>query len=222
MGNNGCGKTTLLNLIVGLLLPDSGTIRVLGKDVASLNAKELAKRIAYVPQAIKQNIDFCAKDYLALGRAPYLKFGYSPSDKDYTIVEKYALQMGLTEYLSRNFNQLSGGQKQLVGITRALIQETPIIVMDEPMSALDVGKQAEFLCTIQTLKNDFGKTIVLTSHNPNHALQNECNVCLIHERKILQYGKNTEVLNAENIRKVYGSKVKLEEDKHFVMFCISM
>lgn len=221
MGNNGCGKTTLLNIITGFLLPSSGTIRVLGHDIRDLSSKELAKRIAYVPQMIRQNIDFCVKDYLAFGRSPYLKFGCGPTDKDYAVVEKYALSMGISEYLGLNFNQLSGGQKQLVSITRALIQETPIVILDEPMSALDIGKQAEFLCTLQRLKNDLGKTIVLTSHNPNHALQNECNICLIHERKILRYGKNTEVLNEYNIQQVYGTKVKLEKDKGNVVFNIS-
>ena len=126
----------------------------------------------------------------------------------------------MLEYLNLNFNQLSGGQKQLVTITRALIQETPIVILDEPMSALDIGKQAEFLCTIQKLQKDLGKTLILTSHNPNHALQNDCNVCLIHERKVLQYGKNKEVLNAENIQKVYGSKVKIEPNNANVVFNI--
>lgn len=220
MGNNGCGKTTLLNIITGFLIPTSGTIKVFGIDIRKLNSKELAKRIAYVPQTIRQNIDFCVKDYLALGRSPYLKFGFSPSNEDYAIVEKYASEMGVLEYLNLNFNQLSGGQKQLVTITRALIQETPIVILDEPMSALDIGKQAEFLCTIQKLQKDLGKTLILTSHNPNHALQNDCNVCLIHERKVLQYGKNKEVLNAENIQKVYGSKVKIEPNNANIVFNI--
>lgn len=220
MGNNGCGKTTLLNIITGFLMPTTGIISVFGIDIRKLNSKELAKRIAYVPQTIRQNIDFCVKDYLALGRAPYLKFGANPSNEDYAIVEKYASKMGVIEYLNLNFNQLSGGQKQLVTITRALIQETPIIILDEPMSALDIGKQADFLCTIQKLKNDLGKTLILTSHNPNHALQSDCNVCLIHERKVLQYGKNTEVLNEKNIQKVYGSKVKFEPNTTNVVFNI--
>lgn len=221
MGNNGCGKTTLLNIINGLLIPKTGVISVFGINIRKLNSKELAKRVAYVPQTIRQNIDFCVKDYLALGRLPYLKFGFDPSNDDYAIVEQYASKMGVLEYLNLNFNQLSGGQKQLVTITRALIQETPIIILDEPMSALDIGKQADFLCTIQKLKNDLGKTLILTSHNPNHALQSDCNVCLIYERKILQYGKNTEVLNKENIQKVYGSKVKFELNTRNVVFNIS-
>ena len=169
MGNNGCGKTTLLNIITGFLIPTSGIIKVFGIDIRKLNSKELAKRISYVPQTIRQNIDFCVKDYLALGRSPYLKFGFSPSNEDYAIVEKYASEMGVSEYLNFNFNQLSGGQKQLVTITRALIQETPIIILDEPMSALDIKTRILMQDLIMKYQKINKNIIILVTHDIDEA-----------------------------------------------------
>lgn len=217
MGNNGSGKTTLLNLITGFLKPSEGEIRIFNKNISEYDSKELAKKIAYVPQSLKQSIDFIVKDYLSLGRSPYIKFGGSPSKKDYEIVEHYSRWMGIQEFLECNYNELSGGQKQMISITKALIQDTPIIVMDEPMSALDLGKQAELLTTLKKLK-DIGKTVILTSHNPNHALLFKCNVCLIHENSILGFGSNTEVLKEYNIEKVYGKNVCLDKKSNTVIF----
>jgi iron complex transport system ATP-binding protein len=97
-----------------------------------------------VPQNINMNCDFRVKDYLVLGRNPYIVFG-NPKSSDYELVEFYADKTGITDILEKNFNSLSGGQKQWVTITRALVQETEIIIMDEPMSALDMGKQAELM-----------------------------------------------------------------------------
>lgn len=210
MGNNGCGKTTLLKLICQFLMVQEGKIEVLGNDVSKLDSKSFARYVSYVPQIIHQNIDFMVKDYLVMGRNPYLKLSSSPSMSDYYLVEKYAKQMKIEDILESNFNELSGGQKQMVTITRALIQETPIIIMDEPMSALDIGKQAELLLTINELKKN-GKTIILTSHNPNHALQCNCNVCLIDKGHIIGYGKSINVLTRQNIESVYGSNVTIEK-----------
>lgn len=219
MGNNGCGKTTLLKLITNILQPLNGDIIIKGKSTSKYSDKELSKIIAYVPQNIKQNVDFLVKDYLIFGRTPYLKFGANPTNDDYDIVYKYSEKMLIQSFLDKNFNELSGGQKQLITITRALIQETPIMLMDEPMSALDIGKQADFLCILKELIS-MGKTVILTSHNPNHALQIESNVCLIDDRKIIGIGKNVDVLNSKNIKKVYGSKVALDSQTNNVVFKI--
>ena len=217
MGNNGCGKTTLLKLISGSLEPSSGVVVVMGQNIRELSSRETSRLIAYVPQAIRQNVDFFVKDYLSLGRTPYLRFGESPSKKDFEIVEEYAKKMGVEQYLDIKFSELSGGQKQMIAITRALIQETPIIVMDEPMSSLDIGKQAILMDIIYKLKEE-GKTIILSSHNPNHTLQYPCNVCLIHERQILGNGINSFVLTEENLRAVYGDKIALDKGTNNVIF----
>ena len=164
-----------------------------------------------MPQIINLNNDFLVKDYIVLGRAPYIPFGSNPSEIDYAKVEEYAKIFAIDEFLDVNFNTLSGGQKQIAAIVRAMVQETPIIVLDEPMSALDMGKQAEFLSLVLKLRKE-GKTIILTSHNINHAfaIKDDCEICLIHEQKMIGHGLYQDVLSEENINAIYGDNVKLE------------
>ncbi len=222
MGINGCGKTTLLKNICSFLRVDSGSIEIQGKNQFAYDSKALARIIAYVPQMIRLNSDFTVKDYLVLGRTPYKDFCAAMDAGDYAIVEKYTKKLGLTGLLEKEFNTLSGGQKQIVAICRAMVQETPIIIMDEPMSALDLGRQADFLTLIMNLKSA-GKTVVLTSHNPNHALAlgNHCDVCFIHKKKIIGVGPCGNVLSQNNIRAIFGEKVIFDEGAKSVRFHIT-
>ena len=217
MGVNGCGKTTLLKLICGFLKASNGEIIVNGKSLEEYDSKSLSKQIAYVPQVMNLNSDFLVKDYLALGRTPYKPFYSSIDCHDYEVVAKYAEWLGISGWLGKEFCKLSGGQKQLVTICRCLIQETPIIVLDEPLSALDMGKQAEFLSLIKKLRGS-GKTVILTSHNPNHALsiKEESEVCLIHNHQILGIGNSESILSPEYIKSVYGDKVKIDDNKYII------
>lgn len=221
MGVNGCGKTTLLKIICSFLKSDRGIVEVESKKIEQYESKAFSKIIAYVPQTIQLKSDLLVKDYLAMGRTPYKNFYTGIDDQDYKIVERYAIELGIESVLDVDFNTLSGGQKQNVAICRALVQETPIIVMDEPMSALDLGKQAEFLSLVLKLKNE-GKTIILTSHNPNHALalKGESTVCLIEEGKILGLGSPVSVLNEDNIYKLFGDKVNVDKANNTIRFNI--
>lgn len=207
MGNNGSGKTTLLKNILGLLTPQSGSIEILGKDIRSLDHLSMSRLVSYVPQAIRLNTDFKVIDYLALGRTPHIGILKKLSEADYEIIDKYTIQFGINDYIDSEFNSLSGGQKQLVAIVRSLIQDTPIIVLDEPMSALDIGKQAELLRAFRDLAKY--KTIIMTTHNPNHALSIDCDVCVLNHGKTLAFGKNNKVVNEALLNEVYGPYISL-------------
>ena len=219
MGLNGCGKTTLLKIICAFLKVQSGEILVRGRKLYDYDNKFLARTIAYVPQIANMNSDFLVKDYLALGRTPYMGIIGNLRKDDYDIVESFAQDLGIMDILNNEFNQLSGGQKQIVSICRALVQESPIIILDEPMSALDMGKQAEFLSLLLKLKSE-GKTIVLTSHNPNHAfaIEESSSVCFIHDGSILALGKPRQVLTPDNMLRVFGDKVSFDENKRYINF----
>ena len=207
MGNNGCGKTTLLKLMCGIMKPQKGNIFFGEYNLGGLSVNGIAKKIAYVPQTVRLGSEMSVKDYLILGRTPYIAFGRSPSKNDYSIVEQYAQKMNVEDMFDISFNELSGGQKQLVAVTRALIQETPYIIMDEPMSALDFSNQSMILKVVSSLARD-NKTIVLTSHNPNHALAVESEVCLIDKNKNIIQGTANEILsNQENITNTFGERV---------------
>ena len=219
MGVNGCGKTTLLKILCSFLSVDSGDVYIHGKRINEYDAKSLSKVVSYVPQILNLSSDFIVKDYLALGRTPYKRIFDSLDNDDYSIVEKYAVELGVDNLLDIEFNTLSGGQKQNVAIARALIQETPIIILDEPMSALDLGKQADFLSLLLRLKED-GKTVILTSHNPTHAmaLGDVCKVCLIEQGTILGLGNCTDVLTQNNVSRIYGDKVSISMSGSAVEF----
>ena len=210
MGVNGCGKTTLLKILCGFLRIQAGKVHVKGRSIYDYSQKAFAQLVSYVPQTLNLTADFLVKDYLVLGRAPYKAFGASYTDEDYLCAEKYAQQLSLVQLLDTPFQHLSGGQKQNVAICRALIQETPILVLDEPMSALDIGHQAAFLALLQELKKA-GKTIVLTSHNPNHALCFDSSVCLLQDGKKIGLGKASDVLDNEAVAAVYGGNLRILE-----------
>ena len=211
MGNNGSGKTTLLNCLLNNLFYKSGNIELYGNDIKKMSRDLFARKVAYIPQNFNKVCEFSVKDYLVLGRNPYIRLG-NPQKTDYEIVERYAKQTGIDDFLDRPFNALSGGQKQWIAITRAIVQETPVIIMDEPMSALDFGKQAELLALLKELKHQ-GKTIILTTHNPNHCFcSSDSKVCIVNNGIIEAYGSSTIAFNDTLIQKIYGEKVYKSAD----------
>lgn len=219
MGNNGSGKTTLLKSILGFLNPQSGRILINGASVSSIEKRSLSKLISYVPQAIHLNTDFSVIDYLALGRTPHVGLLAELNEEDYRIIEKYVVRLGIEKILGTPFNKLSGGQKQIVAIARNLIQDTPLIVLDEPMSALDIGKQVDLLVVFQELLQE-GKTVILTTHNPNHALTTESNAWFLSSGELVYYGRSKEIISEELLQKTYGDNIALDhgEKQDFVVF----
>ncbi len=209
MGNNGSGKTTMLKTMMGFLQPQKGKVLVNGSDISSIDKRTMSRTVSYVPQAIHLNSDFSVIDYLSLGRTPYLGFSSKLKEEDYQIIEKYSVQLGVDLLYSTPFNKLSGGQKQMVAITRSLVQDTPLIIMDEPMSALDIGKQVDLLKNLRELAED-NRTIVLTTHNPNHAIAMESNACFLKNGEIVAYGRSGDIIREDLLHDIYGANVALE------------
>lgn len=212
MGNNGSGKTTLLKNLLGFLTPESGIINIADYDIKKVSKSLLSRLVSYVPQAINLNTDFSVIDYLALGRTPYIKIGKRISNEDYNIIDKYSGMLKVDELYSVPFNKLSGGQKQMVAIARSLIQDTPVLIMDEPMSALDLGKQADLLRLFSNLVHE-RKTIILTTHNPNHALTVESDSCFIEDGEVIAFGCSSNVITDELVSRIYGQDIVLEHGK---------
>lgn len=205
-GPNGAGKTTLLNLLCGLLKPKAGSVRIDTACVESYSAKELAKRMAVVRQEFVPVFDFSVTEVVSMARTPYLgTFGFeSSADKD-VIAE--ALAMTDTErFASRPLAQLSGGERQRVFIARALAQDTPILLLDEPTSFLDMKHQVGIYDLLKEMQLDKGKTIVAITHDINLAVQYCDNVLLLSSDGGYSHGPVEEVLNAELIEKVFAVK----------------
>ena len=209
MGNNGSGKTTLLKNILGVLTPQQGTLHILSEDVTKIDKRQLSLLVSYVPQAIHLNTDFSVLDYISLGRTPHLRMLSKPTKEDYHIIDHFSNLLGVNQIYKMPFNNLSGGQKQLVAIARSLVQDTPVIVLDEPMSALDIGKQVELLRVLYNLAA-IGKSIILTTHNPNHAFAVDSDSCFMKEGHIIAFGRSQEIITEEMLHLVYGENVALD------------
>jgi iron complex transport system ATP-binding protein len=219
MGNNGSGKTTLLKNILGFLTPQQGAIEISGKRVTDIDKQTMSRLVSYVPQAIHLSTDFSVIDYISLGRTPHIGLLNQLTDQDYEVIERISVLLGVDEIYEVPFNKLSGGQKQMVAVARSLIQDTPIIILDEPMSALDIGKQVDLLHVLHELKTE-GKTIILTTHNPNHALAMKCDVCFLKQGSLIAYGDSMETISEKRLHEIYGNNISLDcgKKQSFVVF----
>lgn len=207
LGKNGCGKSTLLDCIIGYNDFKNGSIKVNGQDIKALSDKELSKNIAYISQKTDINLDYSVMEFILFGRNCRLKFGASPTQPDYDIAKANAEKCGITHLLSKDINKLSGGERQLVFIARALTQESPIIIMDEPTASLDYGNQLKLYEIIKELQKD-GKTIIFTTHNPEHVLYLDCLVAVVQSGMITQTGQAKDIITQTTLKEIYGDIVE--------------
>lgn len=211
MGANGCGKTTLLRCIAGLLTPNSGEVSISpseGTDserpITSFSARELAQRIAFVRQQAQTDFEFSGFETVLMGRNPYQHHLQNESQLDWAIVERCMRQTNTWHLRLSHPHEMSGGELQRIMIARALAQSTPIILLDEPTSNLDIAHQfdiMELLCDINAREH---KTILLVVHDLNLALQYCPQALLLHNKGILAHGTTSQVLTPDNIRTAFG------------------
>ncbi len=209
LGLNGSGKSTLIKLMVGLLKAKSGMIYIDGKNINELAYSESAKLIAYVPQLGTSNVDIKVIDYLEYSYASTIKFLETPSKAHRQKAIKQLEMFGIAHLSNCNLGSLSGGERQMVAICSAVLQDTPIIVLDEPTSALDMKNQNLVLNELKKLKD---KTIILSTHNPNHCLHLGGNVCLIAEGCVANYGNVNDIIIPEVLSAVYGNNIVYSKD----------
>jgi iron complex transport system ATP-binding protein len=169
LGPNGAGKTTLLRCLLGLLTPHGGMIQVLGTDIAALSSRQLARRVAYVPQSTATQFPFTALDMAVMGRTPYLAATTAPAAADRRLAMAQLERLGIGHLARRPFSLLSGGERQLTLLARALVRRAPVLVLDEPTAALDYGNEVRILAVITDLARA-GRCVLMTTHQPAHAL----------------------------------------------------
>jgi iron complex transport system ATP-binding protein len=208
LGKNGCGKTTLLSCLSGILSPISGQVIMEGKTLTEFSPSERAQRIALIPQMHTPTFAYTVRQLVMMGRAPYLSWIGSPSRKDEEIVDHSLDQVGLFELRDRPYTEISGGEQQLVLIARGLAQRSSILLMDEPTAHLDLSNQHRVLEIIHQLGQQ-GLSFIISSHSPNDALTYADNVLLISGGWVIDYGKPQETLTEPLLSSVYGIQTEV-------------
>ncbi|WP_169717667.1 putative ABC transporter ATP-binding protein [Sporomusa silvacetica DSM 10669] len=210
LGPNGAGKTTLLRCLLGIAAVRTGSIKIRGRKIGSIPSRELASDMAYVPQAATTVFPHRVLDIVVMGRTPHVGFTAVPTDEDYALAEAALSELGIAHLADCLFSRISGGERQLTLIARALTQRAGLLIMDEPTSSLDYGNQVRILRVIDRLAKQ-GYSIIMTSHFPNHAFL-LCNKVLIMKNgKITAMGTPDEVVTDSILSDLYTTKVKIVE-----------
>jgi iron complex transport system ATP-binding protein len=204
VGPNGCGKTTLLKAITHVVGVQSGEVRIGDDDIASLAARELARRVAVVPQNPTLPIGFTVREVVMMGRTPHLGFFEQEGASDYARADEALALLGAEHLAQRRVEELSGGEKQNVVIARALAQQAPLLLLDEPTSNLDIGHQIEVAKLLRRLASERGVAVLAALHDLTLAGLYCDRLVLMSDGVVLEEGGASEVLTAVNITRAYG------------------
>lgn len=213
LGRNGCGKTTLIRCINAIIKPQAGSIQLDGKNVSELSRAQIAQLVSLVPQSSSSAFDYTCLEVVLMGEVSRLSFWASPGVAAEEEARQVLAGLGIEHLSDRPFNQLSGGEKQLVLVARALFQRAPYMLLDEPTSHLDFYHQHQIMRIVQRLVQEANFTVLVTLHDPNLALYYCDEVILIHEGQILKQGSTPEVLNDHFLSKVYGAQVRVDQTR---------
>lgn len=210
LGPNGSGKTTLLRLVSSFYRPDAGEVYVDGKALRDYALGEIAKLIAVVPQSESIVFPFTVQEVVIMGRAPYLSGLGFEKKKDKEIARRAMRMTDIVHLAMRPVTELSGGEAHRVMIARALAQQTPILLLDEPTAHLDIKHQVELFDLLHSLNRENGLTILCVSHDINLAAQYSHRVALLSEGSFLAYGTPCDVITKENIFRAYQTYVDVD------------
>jgi iron complex transport system ATP-binding protein len=209
VGPNGAGKTTLLKCFDKLLHGGEGTLEIGGRDRETYRQKDLAKRIAYVPQADSRQIPFTVEQFLMMCRYPYFSAFAAARKTDREAVRKAMVSTGTLEFAERIISTLSGGERQKVYIAAALAQDAAIWLLDEPTTFLDYRRQQEILALLARANREFQATIVAVTHDLNHAVLEADRVLALKDGSVVFNGPPVEIMIPEVLRRIYGTELLL-------------
>jgi iron complex transport system ATP-binding protein len=210
LGGNGSGKTTLFRTLLGLLPLRAGSIRIGGVPIAALTAQARAARVAYVPQQHVPAYAFTVADSVLMGRASHLRTFARPGRDDYDVVGEALAALRIESLAMRPVTEISGGERQLVMIARAIAQQAPMLVLDEPTASLDFGNRVRVLRELDRLRAR-GMTILFSTHEPDQALTHADRALLLADGKPLALDAVARALTSANIERLYGTPVQLVE-----------
>jgi iron complex transport system ATP-binding protein len=210
LGPNGAGKTTLLHTILGLLKPQSGEIFLNDTTIESFSHRQLSKLIGLVPQAETIPFNFSVFEYVLLGRTPHMGIFNMPSKQDFRLVNQVLETLNLMPLKNRPMPELSGGERQMALVARALVQQPSVLLLDEPTSHLDLSNTGAILRVLKDLVKN-GVTVVFTTHDPQAAIYSADHLILMQQGRVLAAGALDEIMTSEKLSQTYGTKVLVEE-----------
>ena len=214
IGPNGSGKSTLLKTINHLYIPTKGSILVDGININNMKKRDLAKKIALVPQDTVVDYDFTVEEIVLMGRHPYKNRFQKEDEGDYKIINESLEMTNTLKLKKRLITEISGGERQRVIIAKALAQKPTIILLDEPTSHLDINHQMDILNLLRKLNKEHGTTIVLVIHDINLAARYSDEIILINKGEISDMGKPEDIITNNNIESIYNLKVAIEKNKY--------
>lgn len=225
LGPNGVGKTTFFKTILGFLKLKGGEISLNGENINKWSSKRLAAIIGYVPQAHTPPFPFSVLDVVVMGRTAHLGMFASPSPKDIEIAEEALESLNISFLRDKIYTEISGGERQMVLVARALTQRPKILILDEPTSNLDFGNQIRVLEQINKLAKK-GLGVIMTSHFPNHAFLCSTKVVLLKSKDELIVGNADEIISEDNLKAAYGVDVRItstvNEREEVIRACIPL
>lgn len=210
LGSNGTGKTTLLRALLGFTQPKGGEILVEGRPLAHMKPHERAHSMAYVPQSSALAFPYLAKEVVLMGRVSHLGTGAAHARSDWDVVAASMARLQIGHLADRRYQELSGGERQMVLVARALAQQAKLLVMDEPTANLDYHNQVKILTAIKYLA-DQGLAILMTSHYPDHAFLACSKVALMKGGRIVAQGNPEQVVTSESLTGLYATPVRVAQ-----------
>ncbi len=212
LGANGSGKSTLLKILSGVLAPKAGVVAYRGKELSSLNKRDVSKRVAYIPQNPAFAFHFTVSEVVLMGRAPYVGRFEFEREEDIAVANSVMEAVGIIHLKDRAINGVSGGERQLVSLARALAQEPDVMILDEPATFLDLRYRDKVMKTLSRLKERSNMAIIAATHDVFSDLFYFDEVIMLKDGRVFAKGETDQVINEKNLSVAYGVEVTVRKE----------
>ena len=209
LGCNGAGKSTLLGCMLGLLTPQEGKVLLMEQNLETMSSREIASVVGYVPQSYTPSFGFSVSDFITMGCATRIGLFSKPGEAEHKATQEAMHTLGIEHLAERNYNDISGGERQKAAVARAIVSNPMVVLFDEPTAHLDYGNQLRVLRLIRSI-SDRGFAVIMTTHNPEHALLLGGKIALLDNSGRLISGNSASIMKQEQLAMLYETDIRLE------------